>query len=66
VSRQQFGFIVGFAIAALWWAAGFLLAVAAVVAGLLGFAVAALLDGRWNAGELLSRVSGSRFSGDRR
>jgi hypothetical protein len=66
VNRQQFGFVAGFAIATLWWAAGFLVAIAAVVAGLLGWAVAALVEGRWNASELLSRVSGSRMSGDRR
>jgi hypothetical protein len=66
MNRQQFGFVVGFAIAALWWAAGFLVAIAAVVAGLVGFAVVALVGDRWDTGELMSRLSGSRMSGDRR
>jgi len=60
MNRAQFGFAVGFAVAALWAVAGFLVMVAAVVAGLIGWGAVGLLDGRWNAGELWTRLSGER------
>jgi hypothetical protein len=60
MSRAQFGFAVGFAVAALWAVAGFLIMVAAVVAGLVGFGVVRLLDGRIDVSGLVDRVSAGR------
>jgi hypothetical protein len=60
MSRAQYGFAVGFAVAALWAAAGFLVMVAAVVAGLVGWAAVGLLEGRWNTADLRARFSGER------
>ncbi len=60
MSRAQFGFAVGFAVAALWAVAGFLVMVAAVVAGLIGWGAVGLLDGRWNTSDLRARFSGER------
>jgi hypothetical protein len=60
MSRAQFGFAVGFAVAAVWAVAGFLVMVAAVVAGLIGWGAVGLLDGRWNTNDLRARLSGER------
>jgi len=60
VTKTQFGFVVGFAFVALWAGAGFLAALAAVVVGLLGVGVVTLLEGRWSADEMISRISGQR------
>jgi hypothetical protein len=60
MSRAQFGFAVGFAVAAVWAVAGFLVMVAAVVAGLIGWGAIGLLDGRWNTNDLRARLSGER------
>lgn len=60
MSRSQFGFAVGFAIALVWIVAGFLVMLAAVVAGLLGFAIARVLESSPEASEFLDRLAARR------
>ncbi|BCB82946.1 hypothetical protein [Phytohabitans suffuscus] len=60
MSRQQFGFAIGFAVVAVWVAVGFGAAVAAVLAGVAGFLVARVLDGQVDVSELLDRVGARR------
>jgi len=58
MTKTQFGFAVGFVIAVVWALAGFLVVVAAVAVGLLGFGVARVLEGSPDvAGELLGRLT---------
>lgn len=45
MSNRQFGFLIGFAFAALWAFVGFLPALGAVVAGLAGYIVVRLAEG---------------------
>jgi len=58
MSRQQFAFAIGFAVVAVWAAAGFGAAVAAVLAGIAGFMIARVLDGQVDVGELVDRIGG--------
>ena len=60
MTREQYGFAVGFAIAVVWAGAGFLVVIAAVVAGLVGFAVTRVVVGSPEAGDLLDRLAGRR------
>ncbi|MEV4203055.1 hypothetical protein [Micromonospora globbae] len=45
MSRQQFGFLAGFLVVAVWAAAGLRVAALAVLAGLVGWIVVRVLDG---------------------
>lgn len=59
MSGRQFGFLVGFLIAWLWAQNGFLPALAAVVAGGIGLAVAHVAAGEGDLAEIVERVTGS-------
>jgi uncharacterized membrane protein len=60
MSRRQFGYLVGFLITWLWVDAGFLFALSAVVAGLIGYGIGCLLEGDVDLGRLVDRFSASR------
>lgn len=60
MSRRQFGFLVGFLIAWLLWAASFWVALGAVSLGLVGYAVARVLEGDPEVGELVERLATRR------
>jgi uncharacterized membrane protein len=58
MSRRQFGFLVGFLVAWLWWAAGFWVGLGAILLGLIGYATARALEGDLDLGELTDRFTG--------
>jgi hypothetical protein len=60
MSRQQFGFIAGFLVAAVWAVAGFGAAAGAVLAGLVGWLVVRVLDGDVTVAGLADRAGASR------
>ncbi|MEE6263260.1 hypothetical protein [Plantactinospora sonchi] len=60
MSRQQFGFVAGFLIAAVWAIAGFGAAAGALLAGLVGWLVVRVIDGDITVGGLADRASASR------
>ena len=60
MTKTQFGFAVGFAVVAMWAAAGFLVVLGAVAAGLIGVGLVSLVEGRWSADEVIARFSSQR------
>jgi hypothetical protein len=58
MSRRQFGFLVGFLVAWLLWAAGFWVGLGAILLGLVGYAAARALEGDLDLGELTDRFTG--------
>jgi uncharacterized membrane protein len=60
MSRRQYGYLVGFLIVWLWVSEGFLFALSAVVAGLIGFGVGCVMEGDVDLGALTDRFSASR------
>ncbi|MEQ4300286.1 hypothetical protein ABNF97_02635 [Plantactinospora sp. B6F1] len=60
MSRQQFGFVAGFLVAAVWAVAGFGAAAGAVLAGLVGWLAVRVIDGDVNVAGLADRAGVSR------
>lgn len=60
MSRTQFGFTVGFALAVVWAWAGFLVALAAGVAGVAGAIIARFVEGRVDLNAWAERASAGR------
>lgn len=60
MSRRMFGFLVGFLIVWFWVQHGFLSTLAAVIAGLVGYAVARAIEGELDVAELTERFTSPR------
>ncbi|MFI6760957.1 hypothetical protein ACIBF5_17660 [Micromonospora sp. NPDC050417] len=60
MSRQQFGFVIGLLIAAVWAVAGFGAAAGAVLAGLVGWLAVRVIDGDLSVAGLADRASANR------
>ncbi len=60
MSNRQFGFLVGVLLVWLIWAASFWVALAAAVAGVIGYAVARLIEGDLSLGELTEWLAARR------
>ncbi|MBB5874217.1 L-asparagine transporter-like permease [Allocatelliglobosispora scoriae] len=56
MSSRQFGFFVGLALAVIWAGPGFLVMIAAAVAGLVGYVVARVVDNDLDLREALSNL----------
>ena len=60
MSRRMFGFLVGFLIVWFWVQQGFLTTLAAVLAGLVGYAVARAFEGDLDVAEMAELFGSSR------
>ena len=60
MSNRQFGFLVGFLVAWLLWAASLWVAVGALVAGVIGYAVVRGLEGDLDLAHLAERLGAAR------
>lgn len=59
MSRGQAGFFIGFVIVVFLWVAGFWVALGAVFAGVIGWAVARIAQGDVDLTQLAERISGN-------
>jgi uncharacterized membrane protein len=60
MTRRQFGFLVGVALAVIWATTGFLVMVAAVVAGVIGYVTARMIDGDIDVRETVEHFTSGR------
>jgi hypothetical protein len=60
MNRRQFGFLAGVALAVIWATVGFLVMIAAVVAGLIGYVLARVLDGDIDVRETVDHLTSGR------
>lgn len=60
MKRAQFGFLVGLLLAWIWAGHGFLVALAACVAGGIGYVVTRVVAGELDLGALTERVTAGR------
>jgi hypothetical protein len=60
VSHRQFGFLIGLLIAWLWATTGFLVALGAAAAGLLGYGLVRVLEGDIRWGDVTDRFTSTK------